>query len=67
REIISKRNPGSHGKAPLQHGIRSRPQRESLKRVTVSYRWYNTVGDLMDVFKPDECANYFIAAGYDPV
>jgi len=26
----------------------------------------DTVGNLIDAFNPDECVNYFIAAGYDP-
>ncbi|MEM6616708.1 MAG: IS630 family transposase, partial [Pseudomonadota bacterium] len=33
---------------------------------TIPALW-DTVGNLMDVFEQDECANYFIAAGYDPV
>ena len=32
---------------------------------TIPALW-DTVGTLIDVFEPDECANYFIAAGYDP-
>lgn len=27
---------------------------------------WNTVGDLIKLFEPQECANYFAAAGYDP-
>jgi transposase len=27
---------------------------------------WQTVGRLVDTFTPDECANYFIAAGYNP-
>ena len=27
---------------------------------------WNTVGDLIDQFEPQECANYFAAAGYEP-
>lgn len=26
----------------------------------------NTIGDIVDAFTPDECANYFAAAGYEP-
>lgn len=33
---------------------------------TIPALW-NTVGVLIDEFKPNECANYFNAAGYDPV
>ncbi len=27
---------------------------------------WNSVGDLCTLFKPQECANYFAAAGYEP-
>jgi hypothetical protein len=27
---------------------------------------WNTVGDIVKLFEPQECANYFAAAGYDP-
>lgn len=27
---------------------------------------WNTVGDLIKLFEPQQCANYFAAAGYDP-
>lgn len=39
--------------------------RAKAKR-TIPALW-NTVGVLIDEFKPNECANYFNAAGYDPV
>lgn len=32
---------------------------------TVSGLW-NRIGSLVDIFQPAECANYFIACGYDP-
>ncbi len=32
---------------------------------TVESLW-SAIGHLIDAFKPDECANFFIAAGYDP-
>jgi len=32
---------------------------------TVSGLW-NTIASILDVFTPQECANYFKAAGYDP-
>lgn len=32
---------------------------------TVEGLW-NTIGRLVDVFAPQECVNYFVAAGYDP-
>jgi len=31
---------------------------------TVNGLW-NLIGRLVDIFQPDECANYFTAAGYD--
>ncbi|MEM6660962.1 MAG: IS630 family transposase [Pseudomonadota bacterium] len=38
--------------------------RKAAKR-TVEGLW-NTIGRIVDMFTPQECANYFIAAGYDP-
>jgi hypothetical protein len=32
---------------------------------TVDGLW-DTIGRLIDLFEPQECANYFAAAGYDP-
>lgn len=32
---------------------------------TVEGLW-SAIGLIIDAFEPDECANYFIAAGYDP-
>ena len=32
---------------------------------TVASLW-NAIGRIIDTFSPDECANYFAAAGYDP-
>ena len=32
---------------------------------TVSGLW-NLIGKLVDLFQPDECANYFTSCGYDP-
>jgi hypothetical protein len=31
---------------------------------TVEALW-NTIGRIVETFTPDECANYFAAAGYD--
>jgi hypothetical protein len=28
---------------------------------------WDAIGALLDAFTPKECANYFAAAGYDPV
>ena len=33
---------------------------------TIEDLW-STIGTALDTFKPDECANYFHAAGYEPV
>jgi len=33
---------------------------------TIDELW-QTIGTAIEAFKPDECANYFKAAGYDPV
>ena len=32
---------------------------------TVTSLW-NLIGKLVDIFQPDECANYFSSCGYDP-
>ncbi|HUV62640.1 MAG TPA: transposase, partial [Sedimentisphaerales bacterium] len=32
---------------------------------TVTGLW-NLIGKLVDIFQPDECANYFSSCGYDP-
>ena len=32
---------------------------------TVSGLW-NLIGKLVDIFQPEECANYFSSCGYDP-
>lgn len=32
---------------------------------TIAALW-DTVGAILERFTPDECANYFKAAGYDP-
>jgi transposase len=37
--------------------------RKAAKR-TVEGLW-STIGELLPAFKPDECRNYFAAAGYD--
>ena len=52
-------NPIENVFAKLKALLRAKAER------TIPALW-NAVGDLIDAFKPDECANYFIAAGYDP-
>ncbi len=43
----------------LKAVLRSRAER------TVDGLW-DAVGSIIPLFKPDECANYFAAAGYEP-
>lgn len=52
-------NPIENAFAKLKALLRAKAER------TIPALW-DTVGTFIDVFKPDECANYFIAAGYDP-
>jgi transposase len=52
-------NPIENAFAKLKALLRAKAER------TIPALW-DTVGTLIDVFKPDECANYFIAARYDP-
>ena len=51
-------NPIEMAFAKLKTLLRARAER------TVEALW-NATGELIPVFEPDECANYFIAAGYD--
>ncbi len=51
-------NPIENAFAKLKALLRAKAER------TIPALW-RTVGTLIDAFKPDECANYFIAAGYD--
>lgn len=52
-------NPIEMAFSKLKAALRSRTQR------TVERLW-DAVGDVIQLFKPNECANYFAAAGYDP-
>ncbi len=52
-------NPIEMAFAKLKSLIRAKAER------SVSTLW-NTVGDIIGLFEPHECANYFAAAGYDP-
>jgi transposase len=52
-------NPIEMAFAKLKALLRAKAER------TIPALW-DTVGTLIDVYKPDECANYFLAAGYDP-
>ena len=52
-------NPIERAFSKLKSIMRSKAER-SIKAL------WNTVGDVIDLFKPDECANYFQAAGYEP-
>lgn len=52
-------NPIENAFSKLKAHLRARAER------SVASLW-NTVADLVKLFQPDECANYFRAAGYDP-
>ncbi|WP_245455085.1 IS630 family transposase [Mesorhizobium sp. M9A.F.Ca.ET.002.03.1.2] len=52
-------NPIENAFAKLKALLRARAER------TIAALW-NTVGSLVELFTPAECANYFKAAGYDP-
>ena len=53
-------NPIENAFAKLKALLRAKAER------TIPALW-DTVGALIDEFKPVECANYFAAAGYEPV
>jgi transposase len=52
-------NPIENAFAKLKALLRARAER------TIAALW-DTVGALVDLFTPTECANYFKAAGYEP-
>lgn len=52
-------NPIENAFAKLKALLRKAAER------TVDGLW-TTIGELIDLFTPQECANYFAAAGYDP-
>ncbi|EIM73403.1 transposase [Nitratireductor aquibiodomus RA22] len=52
-------NPIENAFAKLKALLRAKAER------TIAALW-GAVGSLLDLFTPDECANYFKAAGYDP-
>ena len=52
-------NPIENAFAKLKALLRKAAER------TVDGLW-DTIGRLIDLFEPPECANYFAAAGYDP-
>ncbi|WP_461549915.1 IS630 family transposase [Sinorhizobium meliloti] len=52
-------NPIENAFSKLKALLRARAER------SVDALW-NTVGDIVKLFEPQECANYFAAAGYDP-
>ena len=53
-------NPIENAFAKLKALLRAKAER------TIAALW-DTVGSLIDLFTPTECANYFKAAGYEPV
>lgn len=52
-------NPIENAFAKLKALMRAKAER------TIPALW-NTVGSIVELFTPNECANYFRAAGYDP-
>ena len=52
-------NPIENAFSKLKACLRARAER------TVDALW-NAVGEIVKLFEPQECENYFIAAGYDP-
>lgn len=52
-------NPIENAFSKLKALLRAKAER------TIAALW-DTVGSLIDLFTPDECENYFKAAGYDP-
>ena len=52
-------NPIEHAFAKLKALLRKAAAR------TIPELW-NAIAEAIDLFEPDECANYFAAAGYDP-
>ncbi|MCP5000363.1 MAG: IS630 family transposase, partial [Hyphomicrobiales bacterium] len=52
-------NPIEMAFAKLKSLLRAKAER------TIEALW-NAVGDLISLFKPNECENYFTAAGYEP-
>lgn len=52
-------NPIENAFSKLKAHLRARAER------SVGALW-NSVGDIVKLFEPQECANYFAAAGYDP-
>jgi transposase len=52
-------NPIENAFAKLKALMRAKAER------TIAALW-KTVGSIVEIFTPDECANYFKAAGYEP-
>jgi transposase len=52
-------NPIENAFSKLKSLLRAKAER------SVDALW-NTVGEIVELFEPQECANYFAAAGYDP-
>ena len=59
----------SHPTNPLASGICLSSKLKALLRKTAARTrdaLWQAVGSLIDAFTPQECANYFEAAGYEP-
>jgi transposase len=52
-------NPIENAFSKLKAHLRARAER------SIDALW-NSVGEIVKLFEPQECANYFAAAGYDP-
>lgn len=57
--ILTRLYPIENAFAKLKALLRAKAER------TIPALW-DTVGDLIDAFKPNDCENYFTATGYDP-
>ena len=53
-------NPIENAFSKLKATLRAKAER------SIEGLW-NTVGEIVKIFTPNECANYFAACGYDPV
>jgi transposase len=54
-----------HGKATEKAFSKLKALLRARAKRTVEALW-DTVGEIIGLFKPQECANYFAACGYEP-
>ena len=50
---------------PIENAFAKLKTLRAAAERTVEALWHR-IGDLLDRFTPEECANYFAAAGYEP-